>query len=108
MQYLYVSPGGPEPKNTHLPCYNPSEIVIPAYRHWRQLKTALAMRITPSSAPYDGKNVTNDCAWPEALPNLWRSDPAAALPQHVELRFPRPTRSEEHTSELQSRQYLEC
>jgi hypothetical protein len=91
MQYLYVSPGGPEPKNTHLPCYNPSEIVIPAYRHWRQLKTALAMRITPSSAPYDGKNVTNDCAWPEALPNLWRSDPAAALPQHVELRFPRPT-----------------
>ena len=92
MQYFHVSPGGPEPKNAHLACYQPDECVIPAYRYWRQnCYNPLAMRITPSSSPYGGESVANGWAWPECMPNLWISDPKAKLPQHVELRFPRPT-----------------
>lgn len=42
------------------------------------------------SRPYAAVNVNNDAAWPEALPNLWASDPAQPLPQHVALDFGQP------------------
>jgi hypothetical protein len=90
MQYLHLSLGGPEPRNAHLAAFAPEEVSIPAYRHWRQLRTALAMRIEPAPAPYGAENINNGCAWPEALPNLWISDPVASLPQHVELTFSEP------------------
>lgn len=88
MQYLHVSPGGPEPKNAHLGAFAPAEVAIPAYRHWRQLRTALALRLEPAPTPFSAANVNNGVAWPEALPNLWISDPARPLPQHVELQLP--------------------
>lgn len=33
---LIVAPGGPEPRNAHLPAFAPEEIQIPVYRLWRQ------------------------------------------------------------------------
>ncbi|MGM9013091.1 hypothetical protein ACTFDR_06130, partial [Campylobacter jejuni] len=45
-QYLHEATGGPEPRNAHLPAFTPDEVSIPAYRHWRQLRAALAMRIS--------------------------------------------------------------
>jgi hypothetical protein len=90
MQYLHVAPGGPEPKNAHLGAFAPAEVSIPAYRHWRQLRAALAMKLEPAPAPFGATNVNNGAAWPEDLPNLWVSDPAQALPQHIELDFGAP------------------
>lgn len=89
MQYLHVCPGGPEPKNAHLGAFAPAEVSIPAYRHWRQLRTALALKLEPPSAPFGAANVNNGVAWPEALPNLWISDPRLPLPQHLELAWDR-------------------
>ena len=37
--------------------------------------------------PYGASNVNNGVAWPFDMPNLWVSDPAAGLPQAVELDF---------------------
>jgi hypothetical protein len=90
LQYLHVCSGGPEPKNVSLPSFSPAEISLPSYRHWRQLRTALALRLTPVPTPFGACNVNNGFAWPERLPNLWVSDPSKALPQHVELRWPAP------------------
>lgn len=87
MQYLHSSPGGPEDKNRHLPGFAPTEVSIPAYRHWRQLRTALAMKLSPPSYPFGAANINNGRAWPESLPNLWISDPAQPLPQNVDLIF---------------------
>lgn len=87
MQYLHVSPGGPEQKNAHLGAFSASEVSIPAYRHWRQLRTALALKLDPSPSPFSAANVNNGIAWPEGMPNLWVSDPEQPLPQHVELAF---------------------
>lgn len=85
-QYLYVSPGGPEPKNRHLPSFGPDEIDLPPYRHWRQTRRiALAARVTPQPEPFAASSVNNGRAWPEAMPNLWISDPGQPLPQSVEL-----------------------
>lgn len=92
MQYLYVCPGGIEEKNRHLPGFQPEEVDIPAYRHWRQLTaSSLALRITPQPRPYGGANINNGHAWVESMPNLWISDPAQALPQHCELLFKKDT-----------------
>jgi hypothetical protein len=64
---------------------------IPAYRHWMQQKIfARAMRVSPAPAPFGAANVNNGVAWPEAMPNLWISDPSLALPQSVELDFGAP------------------
>ncbi len=88
LQYLHVSPGGPEAKNLHLPSFSPDEISLPAYRHWRQLRTALAIRLTPTPSPFEAGNVNNGFTAPERLANLWASAPEQALPQYVELRWP--------------------
>lgn len=85
VQYLHVCPGGPETKNAHRPGYSIEEVMIPVYRHWRQITTATAMRIQPDQHPYGGENVTNGFSSPECLPNLWISDPEQSLPQHVEV-----------------------
>jgi Pyruvate/2-oxoglutarate dehydrogenase complex, dihydrolipoamide dehydrogenase (E3) component, and related enzymes len=89
MQYLHVCPGGPEEKNRDLPGFQPSEVIIPAYRHWRQLTGCpLALRLSPESRPFGAGNINNGHAWVESMPNLWVSDPARPLPQHCELAFP--------------------
>lgn len=85
VQYLHVSPGGPEAKNAHRPGYSIEEVMIPAYRHWRQITTATAIRIQPDQHPYGGENITNGFSSPECLPNLWVSDPAQTLPQYAEI-----------------------
>ena len=85
VQYLHVSPGGPEAKNAHRPGYQIGEVEIPAYRHWRQITTSLAMRLQPEQHPYGGENITNGVSSPESLPNLWVSDPAQPLPQSAEV-----------------------
>lgn len=90
MQYLHDAPGGPEQRNAHLPAFAADEVSIPKYRHWRQLRAALAMRITPEQRPFGAQNVTNGTASPEDLPNLWISDPDQPLPQHVDVRWDRP------------------
>lgn len=90
LQYLHVGPGGPESRNAHLDAFSPGEVAIPAYRHWRQLRAALALKLEPPSAPFGPANVTNGVAWPEDLPNLWISDPTRSLPQHVDLHWPSP------------------
>ncbi len=93
MQYLYVCPGGPEEKNRTLPGFQPSEVDIPAYRHWRQLPNCpLALRMNPVPRPYGAANINNGWAWVEAMPNLWISDPSQPLPQHCDLVFPAPRR----------------
>jgi FAD dependent oxidoreductase len=87
MQYLHVSPGGPEAQNAHLGAYAADEVTIPAYRHWRQLRTALAIKISPAQRCFGADTINNGAAWPDALPNVWRSDPTTALPQHIDLTF---------------------
>ncbi|PAX09072.1 FAD-dependent oxidoreductase [Sphingomonas lenta] len=89
-QYLHVSPGGCEPKNAHLDGYAPHEVLIPAYRHWRQLRGALAIRTAPEQRPFEGANAVNGFAWPDSMPNIWMSDPGEPLPQHLELAFAQP------------------
>lgn len=87
-QFLHVSPGGCEPKNRKLPSFAPEELDLPAYRHWITAKSAArAIRVWPAPQPYGGANVNNGVAWPIDMPNLWISDPAAGLPQAVELDF---------------------
>lgn len=90
--YLHVCPGGVEPKNAHLPSLQEPECVIPPYRHWRQWlrMRSLALRIAPTPRPYEPAMAVNGWAWPEALPNLWISDPGEPLPQALELRWPAP------------------
>ncbi|PAX06948.1 FAD-dependent oxidoreductase [Sphingomonas lenta] len=90
LQYLYVSSGGPEPHNAHLEAFAPDEVHIPAYRHWRQLRAALAMRTSPDQRPFGAGNVNNGVAWPERLPGLWMSDPELSMPQRLDLEFPEP------------------
>lgn len=86
-QYFHACEGGPEPKNACLPGFQPSEVEIPAYRHWRQRKQALALRLDPAPRPYAAANTVDGCAWVEDLPHLWASDPAQALPQALDLDF---------------------
>lgn len=90
MQYLHVSPGGPEPSNAHLDAFSTDEVHIPAYRHWRQLRAALSLRTVPAQRPFGAVNANDGVAWPERLPGLWVSDPAQQLPQGLELRFSEP------------------
>ena len=92
MQYLHESSGGCEPRNAHLPSFAPTEVDIPAYRHWRQLKTCLTLRTAPIQRPFSPANVNDGCAWVEDLPHLWISDPARMLPQFIQLDFGREVR----------------
>ncbi len=91
-QFLHVSPGGPEPGNEGIATLQPHETDMPPFAHWVQEKWfAHATRLAPGQRPFGAANITNGVAWPEAMPNLWVSDPAQLLPQWVELRFPEPT-----------------
>jgi hypothetical protein len=47
-----------------------------------------AFRIEPPQACYGPANATNGVSRPQAWTNLWRSDPAQALPAHLELAWP--------------------
>ena len=87
MHYLHVCPGGIEAKNRDVPSLGEHECLIPPYQHWRQLMhpRSLALSLTPTPTPYGAAMVNNGHAWPEALPNLWISDPNESLPQHIEL-----------------------
>ncbi len=88
-QFLYECAGGPEPKNAHFACFSPDQVEIPAYKHWRQSGRApLAARLHPNPQPFAARMVNNGGAWPEDLPNLWKSDPSQALPQSCTLQWP--------------------
>ncbi len=50
----------------------------------------LAVRVEPNPCPYEPSNVVGGTARAECWPNVWISDPAVKLPQHVELRFDQP------------------
>lgn len=90
-QGLRVSPGGCEPKNRHVVNLRPDALALPPFEKWIQDKSiGYALRITPTPRPYAAVNVNNGAAWPEMLPNLWVSDPAQPLPQHVVLDFGQP------------------
>ncbi|GCE00756.1 FAD-dependent oxidoreductase [Embleya hyalina] len=85
-QFLHTSTGGPDPTTEARGAFDPDEIDVPAYRHWAQDKwTALTLRPTPHQYPYGPANAVNGLHWPESWPNLWMSDPAAPLPQHLDL-----------------------
>lgn len=88
-QFLYECVGGPEPKNAHMECFSEDQVIVPAYKHWRQSGRApFAARIEPNPEPFTARMVNNGCAWPEGLPNLWMSDPSQNLPQSVSLEWP--------------------
>jgi hypothetical protein len=88
-----TSPGGPEPSHRDMAMFSDTEMTVPAYERWSQDKwAALAVELSPTQRPYGAANVVNGRAWPGPLPNLWISDPAAALPQHVELDLGRAVR----------------
>jgi hypothetical protein len=46
---------------------------------------ARGVRLLPASRPYEPANVISGVARPECAANLWISDPAAALPQSLQL-----------------------
>lgn len=60
-------------------------LAAPVSRLWRNQKGFSAMRIFPASYPYGSENVLSGVARPEKWTNLWISNPAAALPQWLEL-----------------------
>lgn len=85
-QYRIVTPSGPEPRNAHLASLSSSEVDLPPVDAWRQHRRFThAVRVDPPLRPFGPEQVTNGCAWPEHGPNLWISDPAAGLPQWLEL-----------------------
>ncbi|HEU0138645.1 MAG TPA: FAD-dependent oxidoreductase [Bryobacteraceae bacterium] len=87
-QFLHISPGGIEAKNRHLPSFQLDEIDLPPYRHWiTQRGIARSLKVAPAPLPYAAANVNNGVAWPIDMPNVWVSDPAAGLPQSVEVQF---------------------
>lgn len=91
LQFLYECPGGCEDRNRGVPSLQEQEVSIPAYRHWWQIRRKSAfLAVTPESRPYSASNVVNGIAYPEGLPNLWKADPARALPQSIRLRWKRP------------------
>ncbi|MGC0417302.1 FAD-dependent oxidoreductase [Embleya sp. AB8] len=90
-QFRHESAGGPDPTTEAGGPFHPDQIDIPAYRHWAPDKwTALTLRPTPEQYPYGPDNAINGRHWPHAWPNLWMSDPAAPLPQHLDLGYDPP------------------
>jgi hypothetical protein len=51
---------------------------------------SLAYRVEPPQPVFGPFQVVNGVTRPHALPNLWRSDPLAPMPQWLELRWPSP------------------
>lgn len=89
VEHLIDAPGGPEPKNIHVPVFARDEIEIPPYRLWRQVRRETAlMRMEPPARPYEAANVTNGRAAPGRGANVWVSPPR--LPQTLELRWATP------------------
>ena len=56
------------------------------FTRWRNLM----VDVTPDPGYYDACQATSGVSRPEQWSNLWRSDPAAPLPQWIELRWPEP------------------
>jgi hypothetical protein len=58
--------------------------------YWRWLHGTLYVAVAPISRPYAAANVLSGVTRPEVGTNMWVSDPAAALPQALELAWPAP------------------
>jgi hypothetical protein len=87
-QYFHAAPGGPEPQNLSMACFQEHEIILPAHEHWIPDKWfSHAIRVSPQPHPYGAENINNGLAWTIDKPNLWVSDPSQPLPQSVELAF---------------------
>ena len=56
---------------------------------WAMLRGTFCVRLTPESHPYEAENVNNGTARTYRGTNIWMSDPAAGLPQWIELDFQR-------------------
>lgn len=92
-QYRHCSSGGPQPDNADLELFSAASLLLPAHQMWAQDRgIAHCLRTSPPQRPFEAHNVVNGRAWPEDLPNLWASDPADGLPQHLTLTFPQPIR----------------
>lgn len=87
MNYLHVGPGGPEEKNKCFATFSEGECQIPAYRHWRQQRVPMTLRLSPSPLPFGPENVLSGPSSPERMPHLWVSDAAQPLPQFLEFRW---------------------
>jgi hypothetical protein len=59
---------------------------------WTRGMGTYCLRVSPASHPYGPGNVVNGVARPEEQANIWISDPAAPMPQAVELALKRPAR----------------
>jgi hypothetical protein len=59
---------------------------------WEQRGTGecFGMKVAPQSRPYGAQNVNRGTHRPDKWTNIWISDPAQALPQHVELAWTSP------------------
>jgi hypothetical protein len=62
---------------------------MPGDRTWRPITGgySLAVRLTPESRPYGPGNVIRGTNRPDQWTNIWISDPAASLPQSLELEW---------------------
>ncbi|MGN6561865.1 MAG: FAD-dependent oxidoreductase [Thermomicrobiales bacterium] len=58
--------------------------------YWRWLHGTLHADLTPVSRPYAATNVLSGVTRPEVGANMWIADPAAPLPQALELAWPAP------------------
>ncbi len=58
--------------------------------YWRWIHGSLVVASDPVSTPYGPDNIVSGVTRPEQATNLWVSDPAAALPQSVTLRWEQP------------------
>lgn len=67
---------------------------LPGTDYWRPLSGghAFVIRLGPEQRPYGPGNLIRGGSRPDRWTNLYQSDPAAAMPAWVELRWPRPTR----------------
>ncbi len=80
------------PVGTRRMLRNPADKNWLREKGWRHENGSFAVRIFPESRPYSGENAGNGVARPERWTNLWISDPREALPQYLELSFPRVTK----------------
>jgi hypothetical protein len=59
---------------------------------WVRGMGTYCFRLAPASCPYNAHNIISGVARPEEQANIWISNPAAHLPQSVELVLKRPAR----------------